>query len=69
VSEKTFPGSVPPPSPPPVAPPTPGQQVQIRDNQNSKIIVAAGSVTTTSKPPLPVTDIPQSELDAGRGWS
>jgi len=40
VSEKTFPGSVPPPSPPPVAPPTPGQQVQIRDNQNSKIIVA-----------------------------
>lgn len=53
----------------PVAPPAPGQQVQIRGNQNSKIIVAAGSVTMTSRPPLPVTDIPQSELHAvRRAW-
>ncbi|MGW4139884.1 hypothetical protein ACWELV_24240 [Streptomyces mirabilis] len=36
------------------------------NNRNSKIIVAAGSVTMTSKPQLPVTDIPQSELDAVR---
>lgn len=69
MSEGTSPGAVPPPPPPPVAPPTPGQQVQIRDNQNAKIIVAAGSVTMTSKPPLPVTDVPQSELDAvRRAW-
>lgn len=68
MSEETFNGAVPPP-PPPVVPPTPGQQVQIRGNQNAKIIVAAGSVTMTSKPPLPVTDIPQSELDAvHRAW-
>ncbi|MER7395929.1 hypothetical protein ABT381_10475 [Streptomyces sp. NPDC000151] len=33
------------------------------NNQNSKIIVAAGSVTMTSKPQLPVADIPQAELD------
>ncbi|MGW2649863.1 hypothetical protein ACWC2T_34380 [Streptomyces sp. NPDC001393] len=69
MSEETIPGAVPSPPPPPAAPPTPGQQVEIRDTQNSKIIVAAGSVTMTSKPPLPVTDIPQSELDAvRRAW-
>ncbi|MFJ1973699.1 hypothetical protein ACIO93_34125 [Streptomyces sp. NPDC087903] len=66
MSEETAPGAVP---PPPAVPPTPGQQVQIRGNQNSKIIVAAGSVTMTSRPPLPVTDIPQSELRAvRRAW-
>ncbi|MFF7888530.1 hypothetical protein ACH40F_48060 [Streptomyces sp. NPDC020794] len=66
MSEETAHGAVP---PPPGVPPTPGQQVQIRGNQNSKIIVAAGSVTMTSKPPLPVTDIPQSELRAvRRAW-
>ncbi|MFI1769726.1 hypothetical protein ACH41H_48195 [Streptomyces sp. NPDC020800] len=33
------------------------------NNHNSKIIVAAGSVTMTSRPQLPVADIPQAELD------
>ncbi|MEU9324092.1 hypothetical protein AB0D91_09790 [Streptomyces canus] len=43
--------------------------MDVGNNQNSKIIVAAGSVTMTSKPQLPVTDIPQSELDAvRRAW-
>ncbi|MGW1784950.1 hypothetical protein ACWCQQ_38480, partial [Streptomyces sp. NPDC002143] len=66
MSEEIASGAVP---APPVAPPTPGQQVQIRGNQNSKIIVAAGSVTMTSRPPLPVTDILQSELHAvRRAW-
>ncbi|MEU5281098.1 hypothetical protein AB0G87_32360 [Streptomyces asoensis] len=66
MSEETAPGAAP---LPPAVPPTSGQQVQIRDNQNSKIIVAAGSVTMTSRPPLPVTDIPQSELRAvRRAW-
>ncbi|MGW7353629.1 hypothetical protein [Streptomyces sp. NPDC054784] len=43
--------------------------MQVGGNQNSKIIVAAGSVTMTNKPPLRVTDIPSSELDAvRRAW-
>ncbi|MFL1901130.1 hypothetical protein ACJWDR_18735 [Streptomyces tauricus] len=66
MSEETVPGPVPPPPPPPVAS-APGLQVSVGNNQNSKIIVAAGSVTMTSKPQLPVTDIPQAELDAVRG--
>ncbi|MFI9749517.1 hypothetical protein [Streptomyces collinus] len=35
-------------------------------NQNSKIIMAAGPVTMTSKPQLPVADIPKAELDVVR---
>ncbi|MFJ6897442.1 hypothetical protein [Streptomyces hokutonensis] len=39
------------------------------NNQNSKIIVAAGSITMKGKPQLPVTDIPQAELDVvRRAW-
>ncbi|KAK1177898.1 hypothetical protein B7755_006825 [Streptomyces sp. NBS 14/10] len=47
-------------------PPPPEFRVDVGNNQNSKIIVAAGSVTMTSKPQLPVTDIPQTDLDAVR---
>ncbi|MFJ5179309.1 hypothetical protein ACIP68_36360 [Streptomyces griseoviridis] len=69
MSEATFPGAVPPPSAPPDAPPTPGFQVQVGGNQNSKIIVAAGSITMTDKPRLPVVHIPQDDLDAvRRAW-
>ncbi|MGX1760386.1 hypothetical protein ACWIG5_26305 [Streptomyces lydicus] len=52
----------PPPGPPSVTP-TPGFRVDVGNNQNSKIVVAAGSVTMTNKPQLPVADIPQAELD------
>ncbi|MEU2266042.1 hypothetical protein ABZ568_06290 [Streptomyces olindensis] len=39
-------------------------------NQNSKIIMAAGPVTMTSKPQLPVADIPKAELDVVRlAWA
>ncbi|MFG2961034.1 hypothetical protein ACGF5O_45850 [Streptomyces sp. NPDC048291] len=52
-----------------MTPLAPGQQVEIRDAKNPKTIVAAGSITMTSRPPLPVTDIPQSELRAvRRAW-
>ncbi|MFF7947629.1 hypothetical protein [Streptomyces griseorubiginosus] len=69
MSEETFPGAVPPPPPPSGPPPAPEFRVDVGNNQNSKIIVAAGSVTMTSKPQLPVTDIPQDELDAVcRAW-
>ncbi|MFI8984658.1 hypothetical protein ACIG63_06135 [Streptomyces antimycoticus] len=65
MSEETFP----PPPPPPVAPPPPGFQVRVGGNQNSKIIIAAGSITMKDKPRLPVADIPQVELDVvQRAW-
>lgn len=75
MSEGTGPGAVPPPppSPPPSSPssavihPEPaGFRVEVGNNQNSKIIVAAGSVSMTSRPLLPVADISQAELDAVR---
>ncbi|MGW1712630.1 hypothetical protein [Streptomyces sp. NPDC002156] len=68
MSEGTVPGAVPPPPspPPPVVPSATEFRVDVGNNQNSKIIVAAGSVTMTSKPQLPVTDIPQAEFDAVR---
>ncbi|MER7877169.1 hypothetical protein ABTY63_26995 [Streptomyces solisilvae] len=69
MSEDAFPGAVPPPPPPPVDPPTPGFQVKVGGNQNSKIIIAAGSITMKDKPRLPVADIPQVELDvAQKAW-
>ncbi|WP_146046230.1 hypothetical protein [Streptomyces cahuitamycinicus] len=47
----------------------PGFQVQVDGNQNSKIIVAAGSITMKDKPQLPVVNIPQAELDVvRRAW-
>ncbi len=61
-------GPVPPPAPPTVLP-SGGFRVDIGGNQNSKIVVAAGSVIMTSKPQLPVADIPQAELDVvERAW-
>ncbi|MFF9511615.1 hypothetical protein [Streptomyces sp. NPDC014727] len=69
MSETNAFGPVPPvpPQPGPPAPPTanpePGFRVDVGNNQNSKIIVAAGSVTMNNKPQLPVADIPQAELD------
>lgn len=62
----------PPPATPPALPtplPSSGYQVDVSGNQNSKIVVAAGSVTMTSKPLLPVADIPQAELEVvERAW-
>ncbi|MEV6006608.1 hypothetical protein AB0M29_07365 [Streptomyces sp. NPDC051976] len=65
MSDESFVGAVPPPTPPPppAAPWAPEFRVDVGGNQNSKIIVAAGSVTMSSKPQLPVADIPQAELD------
>lgn len=66
MSDSSIFGAVPPPPgapTPPPTPPNPGFRVDVGNNQNSKIIVAAGSVTMTSKPQLPVADIPQAELD------
>ncbi|MET9759992.1 hypothetical protein ABZ016_13185 [Streptomyces sp. NPDC006372] len=70
MSEETFPRPVaPPPPPPPVAPPTPGFQVRVGGNQNSKIIIAAGSISMKDKPQGPVAHIPQAELDVvQRAW-
>lgn len=39
-----------------------GFRVEVGGNQNSRIIVAAGSVTMTDRPQLPVADIPRVEL-------
>ncbi|MEV7213420.1 hypothetical protein AB0O31_10070 [Kitasatospora cineracea] len=40
--------------------------VTVSDNNSSSIIVAAGPVTMHRKPLLPVTDVPEAELDAVR---
>ncbi|GAA1708421.1 hypothetical protein [Streptomyces yatensis] len=78
MSEETAPGAVPPaPSVPPTVPPAPptfplvptappGPWMNASGNQNSKIIMAAGPVTMTSKPQLPVADIPKAELGVVR---
>ncbi|MEU2283031.1 hypothetical protein ABZ614_14050 [Streptomyces sp. NPDC013178] len=67
MSEDNVPGAVPPPpSAPPAAVPATELRVDVGNNNNSKIIVAAGSVTMTSKPQLPVTGIPQADLDVVR---
>lgn len=69
MSEETFAGVVPPPPPPAASPAPPGFQVRVDGNQNSRIIIAAGSITMKSKPQLPVADIPQAELDVvRRAW-
>ncbi|MFG3247817.1 hypothetical protein [Streptomyces sp. NPDC048187] len=67
MSEESVPGSIPPvPAAPPLAPSASGPWTNVSGNQNSKIIVAAGPVTMTSKPQLPVADIPKAELDVVR---
>ncbi|MEO3842772.1 hypothetical protein [Streptomyces sp. B22F1] len=38
----------------------------MRDNERSRIIIAAGSITMTERLPVPVEDIPQAELDGVR---
>jgi hypothetical protein len=56
------PGAVPPVSPPVGTAPGLEYRVEVIGNQDSRIIVAAGSVTMTDRPQPPVADIPQADL-------
>lgn len=68
MSDATRHGAVPPPVPS-FPPPPPEFRVDVTGNKNSRIIVAAGSVTMTGKQQLPVADIPRAELDVvRRAW-
>lgn len=64
MNEETAPDPVPrvPPIPPPV-PPVSGFHVEVNGNDRSRIIVAAGPITLTSRPQLPVADIHGADLD------